>query len=107
MKELSATELKRYLEEARQPPVLLDVREPWEFEIAHVAGSKLIPLSQLPRRLRELESDREIVVICHHGVRSYRAGLFLQSHGFQRTVNLRGGIDGWAREVDSSMPLYC
>ena len=81
--------------------------EPWEFEIAHVAGSKLIPLSQLPQRLRELQSDREIILICHHGARSHQAGLLLQSHGFQRTVNLRGGIDSWAREVDSSMPLYC
>lgn len=98
--------LKRYLEQAEQAPVLLDVREPWEFKLAHLEGSKLIPMSQLAQRLNELESDREIVVICHHGVRSRQACLFLQSQGFQRTVNLRGGIDQWAKEVDSSVPVY-
>ena len=106
MRELSAPALQRHLQRTERPPLLLDVREPWEFDIAHLAGSKLIPLSQLAQRLGELENDREIVVICHHGVRSHQACLFLRAHGFQQTINLRGGVDGWAKEVDASMPVY-
>lgn len=106
MREISVAALKHYLQQAEPPPLLLDVREPWEFDIAHLSGAKLIPLSQLAQRLGELENNREIIVMCHHGIRSKQACLLLQAHGFRQTINLRGGVDSWAKEVDASMPVY-
>lgn len=85
---------------------MLDVREPWEFELARIEGSTLIPLGQLPLRLAELDPARETVLICHHGVRSMQAAFFLKAHGFDNVINLRGGVDAWAREVDPAMALY-
>ncbi|HDP88548.1 MAG TPA: sulfurtransferase, partial [Thioalkalivibrio sp.] len=84
----------------------LDVREPWEFELARIDGSELLPLGQLPARLDELDSSRETVVICHHGVRSMQAAFFLQARGFKTVINLAGGIDAWSREVDPTIPVY-
>ena len=106
MKEMTAPVLKHHLEQTGQAPFLLDVREPWEFDTVHIAGSKLIPLAELAQHLHELPHDRTIVAICHHGIRSRQAGLFLQAQGFTQTINLHGGIDSWAREVDPSLPLY-
>ncbi|ANE55572.1 MULTISPECIES: rhodanese-like domain-containing protein [Methylomonas] len=88
------------------PVMLLDVREPHEFAYAKIAGSVLIPLQQIPQRLDEIPSDRDIVVICHHGMRSQQACNYLQHAGFQRLINLRGGIDAWSLVCDSSVPRY-
>jgi len=85
---------------------LIDVREPHEFEIARIPGSKLIPLNLLPERVSELDSSREIVLHCHHGIRSMRALEFLHRSGFRKLKNLRGGIESWSREVDPTVPRY-
>lgn len=117
MQQLSAVELAGWLaasdpsQEApagglRQRPTLLDVREPWEYELCHVDGSLLVPLRGLPARLDELDAEAAIVVICHHGVRSRQAGSFLEGQGFTSIFNLSGGIDAWAKEVDPAMCKY-
>ncbi|MGB0846091.1 MAG: rhodanese-like domain-containing protein [Thiolinea sp.] len=84
---------------------LLDVREPWEYETVHIEGSTLIPLGQLAQQYEKLDKSIPIAVICHHGIRSAHACYFLEKSGFE-TINIRGGIDLWARELDASMPLY-
>ena len=106
MRHVGAEELKAWLSSGTGPYELLDVREPWEFEVCRIAGSRLVPLGQLPARLSELQPDRPTVVICHHGVRSLRAAAFLEHCGFGDVVNLSGGIDAWARTVEPGMPVY-
>ncbi len=88
------------------PLTLLDVREPFEHEIAQIAGASLIPLGQLPARLSELEREQEIFVFCHSGVRSARAAEFLRSAGFAKVTNVAGGIDAWSEEIDPDVPRY-
>jgi len=65
-----------------------------------------MPMRQVPVEADSLDADREIVVICHHGIRSRQVGLFLKARGFSRVINLRGGIDAWARSTDTSLPTY-
>jgi rhodanese-related sulfurtransferase len=101
---LSAPELEAHLLQSR--PLLLDVREPWEFEICHIDGSTNIPMGQIPQRLQELPDDGEMVVICHHGVRSQQVIHFLRPQTSLRLINLDGGVDAWARSVDRDMPVY-
>lgn len=86
--------------------VIVDVREPFEYEIAHIENSKLIPLAELAARLGELDRSKEIVAICHTGTRSAQAVQFLQSAGFSRASNLKGGIGAWANEIDPDMQKY-
>ena len=86
--------------------VLLDVREPFEFAIAHLPNARLIPLGELPARLQELDGRAEIVTYCHHGIRSRRAMELLKGAGFANVRNLRGGIDAWSVDVDPSVPRY-
>ncbi|HXG30939.1 MAG TPA: molybdopterin-synthase adenylyltransferase MoeB [Thermodesulfobacteriota bacterium] len=90
----------------RKDIVILDVREPGEYEICHLEGSKLIPLSELQSRVNELDTADEIVVHCHHGVRSLRATTFLRNLGFKKVKSLKGGIDAWAVNYDPLMPRY-
>lgn len=85
---------------------LLDVREPNEFAYAHIEGSELIPLRRLPESLQELNPDQDIVVICHHGMRSQQACQFLEHHGFARLFNLQGGIDAWSVACDPTVSRY-
>jgi rhodanese-related sulfurtransferase len=106
MRDLRPAELQAYLAETPEPPLLIDVREPWEYQIAHLQGSRLVPLRTVPGLVGELDPGQELVVICHHGVRSRQAAYFLERNGFERVINLAGGIDAWAREVDREMPLY-
>jgi len=101
---MSAPELAAYLPQSS--PLLLDVREPWEFDICHIDGSINIPMGQIPQRWQELPDDGEIVVICHHGVRSLQVIRYLQPQTGVRLVNLDGGVDAWARSVDRDMPVY-
>lgn len=89
-----------------ESPTLLDVREPDEFSICHIAGSINVPMNAVPSRMMEFEIDQDIVVICHHGVRSALVLDFLASRGFARLSNLTGGIDAWAREIDPTMARY-
>ncbi len=86
---------------------LLDVREPWEFDLSKIAGAKLIPMGDIPSRAhQELDPDEHIVVVCHHGVRSMSVTNWLRQQGFDRAQSLRGGIDAWSRGVDSTIPTY-
>jgi len=86
--------------------VLLDVREPWETALCAVDGSLNIPMNEIPSRLEELPRDRPLVVMCHHGVRSLRVADWLGQNGFSNAINLRSGIDAWAREIDPDMQTY-
>ena len=104
MSSMSATEMAAYLQQAS--PLLLDVREPWEFEICHIEGSTNLPMGQIPQAVEDLPESDEIVVICHHGVRSQQVIRFLQGQMTASLINLDGGVDAWAREVDRDMPLY-
>lgn len=103
--EIGPRELAHLLKEATAP-LLLDVRETWELDLASIPGALNIPMAQIPDRLDELSRDREIVVICHHGARSFQVAAFLKQAGFETVINLAGGIDAWSREVDRSVPLY-
>ena len=85
---------------------LLDVREPWEIEIASVAGALSIPMRQLPARLHELDSSEAIAVLCHSGVRSAQVAGWLLDGGFASVANIDGGIDAWSTEIDSTIPRY-
>jgi molybdopterin/thiamine biosynthesis adenylyltransferase/rhodanese-related sulfurtransferase len=87
-------------------PLLLDVREPYEYQICHLEGTKLIPLGQLQARMNELDKDKEMVVYCHTGIRSTQAVAFLRQAGFSNARNLQGGIDAWSRQVDPKTPRY-
>ena len=101
---ISASGLRERIE-AGNRPVLLDVREPWEFELARIEGSKLIPMSQLGERFAELDPDAETVVVCHHGNRSAYVTQALQRAGFEKVMNLEGGLDAYSF-VDESVPTY-
>jgi adenylyltransferase/sulfurtransferase len=88
------------------PVGLLDVRDEVEGQISQIAGARVIPLGQLSVRLGELDPQAEWVVFCRTGVRSARAADLLRKAGFARVLNLRGGINAWAQEVDSSLYTY-
>ncbi len=104
MLSMSATQLAAHLD--NENPLLLDVREPWEFEICHIDGSINIPMGQIPQQLAQLQAANEIVVICHHGIRSQNVISYLQQQSVDALVNLDGGVDAWAREIDLDMPVY-
>jgi len=107
LKNLNPTELAAWLADPkREKPILLDVREPWEFERARIEGSLHVPMREIPGRLGEIDADREVVAICHHGGRSMQVAMFLEKNGFSRVHNLVGGVDGWSRTVDPSIPTY-
>ncbi|KIF81782.1 rhodanese-like domain-containing protein [Noviherbaspirillum autotrophicum] len=107
MQTLTAPELAAWLaDKSRDKPVLLDVREPWEFQTCHIAGSLPIPMHSIPERMQELDEDATVVCICHHGARSMSVAAFLERNGFTNVINLTGGVHAWALQVDSSMPTY-
>lgn len=88
-------------------PILLDVREPWEFEIAGLPDSILMPMGEIPSRVhQELDPDAHIVVLCHHGIRSLQVTFWLRNQGFDHVQSLAGGIDYWSRAIDPSIPRY-
>ncbi|BCO31966.1 rhodanese-like domain-containing protein [Thiohalobacter sp. COW1] len=107
MRQLTPAEIKAHLEQAQTPPLLLDVREPWEYEVCRIEGSTLIPMRQIPLKAETLDPERETIVICHHGVRSYSVARYLEAQlGFSNVINLSGGVDAWARDVDPGMATY-
>ena len=106
MKEFNARQVHDYLQDPAHTPFLLDVREEWEFDRCNIDGSVLIPMGQIPGQLDKLDPDRETVVICHHGIRSRQICRFLESQGFSNLINLSGGVEEWAREVDNHMATY-
>lgn len=99
------SELKQMMNAGRDF-VLLDVREVWEYQLVHIEGAVSIPLGELPRRSRELLPVDEIIVYCHHGMRSLDAAYLLQQLGFKSVLSVAGGIDRWAKEIDPDMQRY-
>jgi rhodanese-related sulfurtransferase len=107
MRNLTPAELAAWLDDpARPDPVLLDVRERWEFQTCHIEGARHVPMGELPARLGELDPAANVVAICHHGARSLQVAHFLARQGFARVHNLAGGVDAWARSLDPAMPIY-
>lgn len=107
MQQLRAKQLADWLSDADRPaPLLLDVREPWEYELCHIDGSHHVPMHLIPVRCAELAPDRDTVVICHHGARSFQVAMFLESRGFGAIHNLMGGVEAWATEVAPQMRRY-
>jgi adenylyltransferase/sulfurtransferase len=105
IREITAREVKKMMDE-KKPFVLIDVREPHEFQICRIPGSKLIPLGEVPKRMNELNSADEMVVYCRSGQRSARAVDLLMKAGFRKVHNLGGGILAWSDQVDPSVPKY-
>jgi adenylyltransferase/sulfurtransferase len=103
--EITCTELKQKID-SKKSFVLVDVREPHEYQISKIAGSTLIPLGEIPKRWQEIPQDQEIVLQCKAGIRSAKALLFLQQQGYKKLLNLKGGIDAWSEEIDPSLPRY-
>lgn len=107
MQHITAVELAAWIADPTlASPLLLDVREPWEHQICHIADSQLMPLQTVRDHLNDLEEEQPIVCICHHGVRSLHVAAFLEKNGFCAVSNLTGGIHAWAQQVDADMPLY-
>lgn len=104
MRSIDATELAELLKSGGV--TLLDVREPWERDIASLAAAKAIPMGEISNRLDELEPAQTTIVMCHHGNRSAMVARFLEQHGFRDVVNLEGGIDGWSESVDPNVARY-
>jgi rhodanese-related sulfurtransferase len=104
MQHMDVVQLAKYLETSK--PQLIDVREPWEFEICHLDDSINIPMAQIPQNISTFTTAAESVVICHHGVRSMNVIRYLKQQGIDHLINLDGGVDAWAQNVDLDMPLY-
>lgn len=104
--QLSPADTRALLAEQGDRAVLLDVREPWEYALAHVEGSLHIPMGEVQGKLEELNSDRMYVVMCHHGRRSQQVADYLAAQGFRQVSNLAGGIDAWAEDLDPDLPRY-
>lgn len=102
--QITVKELKRRID-AGENVYILDVREPWEYVIAHIGG-RLIPQDEVPQRLTEIDRNREVIVQCHHGGRSQQVAELLKRSGFPRVVNLAGGINTWSEEIDPKLPKY-
>ena len=107
MEILSAPQLADWLADPSRPrPFLLDVREPWEFELCRLDDATLMPMNSIPERIDDLDEDAEIVCICHHGARSMQVAAFLERNGFGKVSNLTGGMHAWALQVDAGMAKY-
>jgi rhodanese-related sulfurtransferase len=88
-------------------PLLLDVREPWEFQTASLPNSLLIPMGEISSRAHtELDPDQPVIVLCHHGARSLNVTMWLRQQGFEQAQSLSGGIDAWSRTIDPTIPRY-
>jgi rhodanese-related sulfurtransferase len=103
--EITPAELAARLQ-SEDPPRLVDVREPFEFEFCRLEGAELKPLGGIYEWLKELDREAEIVLYCHTGARSGQATMFLRAQGFKNVHNLRGGIDAWSVQVDPGVPRY-
>ena len=107
LRQLTVQQLKSALAEPpAMRPRLLDVREPWELQIAKIDGSENVPMQRIPAVAQELDRTHPTVVICHHGVRSLQVVAFLTRMGFANMHNLQGGIDAWSKHVDPAVAVY-
>lgn len=106
--EITTQDLKQLLASANpNSPIVLDVREPWEHQVALIEGSTLMPMGDVPSRaFQELDPEAHIVTVCHHGVRSMNVAVWLRNQGFENSQSLRGGIDAWSAEIDPTVPRY-
>jgi sulfur-carrier protein adenylyltransferase/sulfurtransferase len=102
--EVSVHDLKRALDAGSA--TVVDVREPWEADVARIAGALLIPLSEFAARATELPRDKPILIHCHHGGRSMQATQWLRRNGYDQVSNVAGGIDAWSLEIDPATPRY-
>jgi rhodanese-related sulfurtransferase len=104
--EITVAQLQSHLA-SPNPPLLLDVREPWEYETTHIEGAKLIPMNEIPARaFQELNEEDPILVLCHHGARSLSVAAWLRNQGFDKAQSVSGGIDAWSRQIDPAIPRY-
>ncbi|WPL18861.1 putative adenylyltransferase/sulfurtransferase MoeZ [Thiorhodovibrio winogradskyi] len=106
MRNITPKALAERLATEAEPPLLIDVREPWEAAICQIPGSRLIPMREIPEQRAGLDADRETLVICHHGVRSLQVALYLERMGHRKVLNLQGGIAAWTEQVDPNMATY-
>ena len=105
MQEKTPLEIKEML--ASNPILkIVDVREQWEFDKCHIENSEHIPMGKIPDSIDYFEGSCEYVIVCHHGIRSRMVGIYFEQNEFLKIINLRGGIDSWAKTVDSSMSIY-
>ena len=105
IEQVSVTELRD--RRAREEDfVLLDVREPFEVEFAALPDALSIPMGEIPGRLAEIPTDRPVLVLCHHGIRSHQVAHWLETQGYDRVANVSGGIDAWSLEIDPEVPRY-
>ena len=104
--EITIDQLKALLA-TEHPPLLLDVREPWEYQTAHIEPSTLIPMNDIPGRAhQELDEEAHLLVLCHHGARSLSVASWLRQQGFDKAQSVSGGIDAWSRTIDPTIPRY-
>jgi rhodanese-related sulfurtransferase len=106
IRQMSVQELKEKLDQGEKNLVVIDVREPWELGVCSLPGTVSIPMRAIPARYPELPKDAELVVLCHHGMRSQQVALYLERMGFNKLNNVVGGIAAWARDIDPQMPTY-
>ncbi len=110
MRHFTPGQLQNYLAQSDTNPLLLDVREQWEFDYCRIKDSVLVPMGQLPSKLEMLEAEigyeREIIMICHHGIRSRQMGYYMKQAGFKNITNLDGGVEQWAEDVEKTMKRY-
>ena len=104
--EIGPEELKSLLDSTPDQVLLLDVREPWEFETAALAGSHLLSADRFEELLPQMQAAKVVVTICHHGIRSYSAAMYFRGEGLTHTRSLHGGLDLWSQKIDSSLPRY-
>jgi rhodanese-related sulfurtransferase len=103
--QIDPREVKRRLD-AGEHLLLVDVREPWEFDVCRIAGAKLVPLGSVPANLPVFEQADEVVIYCHHGKRSLDAVAWLRQQGVEGARSMAGGIERWSREIDPAVPRY-
>src|SRR4051812_6605585 len=105
IREISVQELKAQRDRSEKP-LVLDVREEWELQLAHIPDVVHVPMSQVPARVSEFEREQQIIVMCHAGGRSMRVAHYLANQGFTNVANLTGGISAWSQSVDATVPQY-
>jgi len=103
--EITTAELKKRLD-AGEKVLLIDVREPWEYQVCRIEGAKLIPMRTIPANLQSLDVDEAVICYCHHGMRSLDVAVWLQKQGVESARSLAGGIDKWSAEIDPKVPRY-
>ena len=106
MLEMNPNQVHHYLQTTHNTPCLLDVRERWELDICCLEGITHIPMGNIAAQLHTLDSEQDIIVICHHGIRSRMVGQFLEQKNFSNIINLSGGMTAWTQNVDTSMTTY-